>query len=241
MKKRKIFWCVLAVSFLLCSIILFFCNSTNKCYEYTKEYLGIMPDDKAVLDEIDKSTKEFVNKNNFDNSVLFSKYLKRFFEDKFIYHLDDIMGDEAIITSYYNEIIVLRLKTYLIKGEEQNFKELFYKTFDSLDTCCLYPNYLTDLVKDKNHPVVFGDTQYQIIEKTYNSLLDNAKNELQKYFINESKLRFYSAFDETDDERLKCREFRKELIDEIGSDKIKEEVLKRNGLNNFTDSLNSFK
>lgn len=240
-KRKKVLWCVLAVAFLLCSIILFFGNSTNKCYKYTKEYLGNMPDDELMINAINESTKKFLNEKTFDNYVFFSKYLKRFFVDKFIYHLDDRMGDEAIITSYYNEIVVLQLKTYLINGEEQNYKELFYKTFDSLDTCWLYTNYLTDLVKDKNYPIVFGDIQYQIIENTYNSLLDNEDNELKKYFINESMLRFYSVFEETERERFKCRELREELIDEIGDGKIKEEVLKRNGLNSFTDSLNSFK
>ncbi len=241
MKKNKIYLCVSVITVLCCFIVVFFNNSINECYKYTKEYLGCMPDDKLIIAEIEKSTDKYVDKKGFDDAVFFSKYLKRFLVDKFIFHLDDRMGDESIIESYHNEVVVLRLKTFLINGEERKYTKLFCESFYSLDTCWLYPGFLTDLVKDKNHPVVFGDSQYQIIENTYKYLLDNTDDDLQKYFINESQINFYSAFEKTEKEILECKELRDKLIDELGSDKIKEEVLKRNGLNSFTDSLNLFK
>ncbi len=240
-KKNKIYLWVSVVTVLCCFIAVFFNNSINECYKYTKEYLGCMPDNKLFIAGIEKSTDKYVDKKRFDDAVFFSKYLKRFLLDKFIFHLDDRMGDESIIESYHNEVVVLRLKTFLINGEERKFTELYCESFYSLDTCWIYPRFLTDLLKDKNYPVAFDDSQYQIIENTYKHMLVNTDDKLQKYFINESKIKFYSAFKETENEILECKELREKLIDELGSDKIKEEVLKRNGLNSFTDSLNMFK
>lgn len=226
MKKSKLIALIIGVLifFVICCSF-FSSQEMNNCNKFTSEYIKAFPTSKEIQNEIDLCTNIIINeKESFD--LGFSTYVFRYLKDCWIFNLDNMAGKEAIVDSYYNEIVILRLKYLLVNEKDEEFVELFVSNYDNLNNCWLTTNYLLDLLYDNNYPVEYNDKQYKMIENVCLELLNNAKSDMEKYFALDSLINFYGSFNEAEEYYQKYSEERKNIIDAVGADNIKAELYK---------------
>ena len=227
MKKKilMIFTIIVIFGSIVCCV-LFYPREINACNKYTSEYIKAFPKSKEIQTEIGMCTNKVINENpSFDWYL--STYIFRYIIDCYLFNFDGLSGKETVVDSYYNEIVILRLKYLLVNKCDKEFIELFSLHYNGFNNCWMTTDYLLNLLYDVNYPVEYGDEQYKIIELAYFNLLENSTSDMDKYFILDSLVAFYGNFDEAKESYQKYIEERKSLMDIIGQEQIEDEIYKR--------------
>ncbi len=237
MKKNILIFSIIGV--IIVSVIccfLFVSRDINNCDKYTSKYIKAFPLSHEIQNEIDMCTNQIINENQSFNWY-FSTYIFRYLRDCFLFNLDEIGGEESVIDSYYNEIVILQLKYLLVNECDKEFTELFSSNYNKLNNCWMTTNYLLNLLYDVNYPVMYNDEQYKMIEAAYLNLLDKSTNDIDKYFILDSLVSFYGNFDEAEEYYQKYIDERKSIMNVIGREEIENEICKRYpGVSHFKES-----
>lgn len=217
MKNKKIFFiAILVVLFVLLVICGYYlinktaikCN--NKTAFYVEEFLEETPTSKTVLNEIDKTTQEFLDIDAFNTGFYFSKFHKQYIAD--VVGLDN-NDRNRIKNQYFNEVIMLRLKVLAYQEDIEIYNKLFDTyIYDIEDNLYTNVRLVSLFISDEKHPILYESELFELVEKSFVRAYDNCDNITMKFYLLNEMIQFYSHFEECFSEETFYRELMAELV-----------------------------
>lgn len=155
-----------------------------KCASYTEKYIYQLPTDEELLEKIEQTTAEFLNRDTFHKNYLFSKFQFEYIPDSLFFTSDVGVDKTDLKQEGFVEVIILRLRVLAIQGKYQEYKSLFTEYCDDIADCfftgCRYIEYWQS---DNNYPIKPGDDLFELIITEYKNVIDTCSTDIDRYYM----------------------------------------------------------
>lgn len=187
-KKKRVKWlvaCVLVVCVALVSVLYVpgLCLN-NKCASYVEKYLYQLPTDENTLDDIDKKTEEFLEKDTFHKNYMFSKFQFDYIPESLFFEGDVGVDKTDMKQEAFIEVVILRLRILAIQGRYEEYKKLFFEYCDDIAmgffTGCKYIEYWQ---RDENYPIEPNDEVFSLIITEYKKIISACTDDVDRYYM----------------------------------------------------------
>ena len=221
MKKKSIF----IVGFVLIAIMISFLVSfiknfdsilaINNCKDYVEQYLTCLPGDEEKLKDIEIITDKVCCNDDFETCFLFSDYYKDYLYEIIFYGKFSNEERKEIKQGYFNDIVMLRLKTLAVLGEDVEYENLFLKFVDDIENCFntrfRYKKYW---YVDANYQIEHETDIFNIVTQGYEIALENTTDIGMKYLILTNLIDLYSSVGGNEDNVALYKEQQRQLINQ---------------------------
>ena len=215
MKKKIGFITVLVLlATMISSFVFVFKNydailEVNNCKHYVEQYLTCLPTDEAELESIAIVTNKVCSNDDFKTYFLFSEYYKDYIYEIFFYGKISTKERKDMRQEYFNNIVMLRLKTLAVLGDNEEYKNLFLESVYDIENCFntmyCYKKYW---YIDPNYPITHRTDIFNTVVQGYETALANTKDNKMEFLIvsnlhdlyasvkvDESKTEYYSKYE----------------------------------------------
>lgn len=150
----------------------------NKCYEYTEQYLqNELPDDKKMLEAMQKDIEAVIETDVFKNTVSESKFHERHMnakanEDYFYY------GAIPEKSTYANELMYLKGKILLKLDKDDEYIDYYVDTYKYFTTSFTDKYYFEYLNNDKEN---YSEDDCEVIKEGCIKLLESDLPDYEKW------------------------------------------------------------
>ncbi len=237
--KSKLF---LFSSFLLliCSIIVigFLCSPgiclNNKCATYVEKYLYQLPKDQSLLEEIDKTTEQFLLEDTFNKNYFFSRFQINFVRETFSFEETEGFEKTDLKQKFFLEVVILRLRVLAINGENQEYLHLFKQYCDDISACAYTRSQYIDYWKnDENYPLKPDSELYTLIFSAYADVVELCSNDMDRYHMLLALSNVYMLYGEHYKQQIEwCQNEIQEIIKKNERDIFLDKLLTWNGFEN---------
>lgn len=201
----------------------------NKCYEYTEQYLqNELPDDKKMLEAMQKDIEAVIETDVFKNTVSESKFHERHMnakanEDYYYY------GAIPEKSDYANELMYLKGKILLKLDKNDEYIDYFVGIHKYFTTSYLQKFYCMYLKNDKEN---YSDEDCEVIKEGCIKLLESDVPEYEKWLCLADYITINTGKLTKEEKAEQCDEIRAKYIpgytgDNFHKDMDKYEVIER--------------
>lgn len=178
----------------------------NECYDYTEKYLTNLPNDKAILQEIERITAEVIENDVFVRSYDESEFYKDG-NGGIFRNVEKLKNINRKIA--YAGVVALRLKTLIALKDYENYNEFFTDNCGYLFYAGL--SYYFDLWVNDDYKLTQED--FKTIISGYESAYKLCDNDSDRLFINGDIITFYNEYAPEDTGIEKYEQIRGEIYD----------------------------
>lgn len=171
----------------------------NSCFNYTKMYCtNSMPTDKNVLKQIVSDIDSVIFNNIFYFGFKNSKYQERLNLDSSYCGNGGLYGENFLITCYYKEIVIVKLKALLLLSAFDDFHSCFVENYNIL--YIVKDSFPAIISMDDN--ISQRDDLINVILNSYDEILSLDLSEQDIYYIATDAM-FMASLCENNDGRIK--------------------------------------
>ena len=221
MKKKTVFIVGLVFFAIMISFFVFIFKNydsiltVNNCKQDVEKYLAYLPTDEVELDGIAIVTEKVCSNDDFQKYFFFSEYYKDYIYDIFFYGKISTKERDDMKQAYFNEVIMLRLKTLAVLGENEEYESLFLKSVYDIENCLstryCYRKYW---YKDPNYSIKERTDIFNIVVQGYETALSNTNDDKMEFLIVSNLYDIYASVKIDESKTEYYRKYKNQLITE---------------------------
>lgn len=155
-------------------------DAINVCLGYAEMYCtNNVPNDSKVLKQIVADIDSVLGNNIFYRGFRNSKYQNRLNLDESFCENGGMYGENFLITCYYKELVILKLKALLLLGDFDEFHSFFIENYNIIYIA--KDNFATMISMDDN--IYQNDELLKVILNSYDKILSLNLSEHDAFYI----------------------------------------------------------